>query len=124
MPDPRHPLTPHQLLRVHLPRQVNGYRRDESAIVSDDADRSGQPYDGKTWQVYGGRTDENLDLSGLDNALEIPADEGCPIGVYREGDAGFGIWFERHPDESGELLDRSGDRRDNVVQVELNHHLT
>jgi hypothetical protein len=55
-------------------------------VVIHNASWPGQQDPGLAWQVPSRPLDENVDVPGLYDALQIPTGEGCPVRMQPERD--------------------------------------
>lgn len=89
--------------------------------MADDPRLAGEPDLAATGQVYRRVADEYLYVSRFHDPFEVAVSVGRTVGMHAETDIDGIARLEGDPRESGELLGRPGDLRDDVVQVQLHH---
>ena len=88
-------------------------------VGADDPGSAGKPDRPTARQVCRRVADEYFYVSWFHDPLEIAVGICHAVGMYAKTDVHGLARLERDPCESGELLDRPGDPRDEVVQVKL-----
>ena len=89
------------LLLFYAAGWANVHGGDEATLVVHDTQRASQPDPGSAGQIAGRSTDQDVEIAGLNDALQVQAGEGGPVGVHPERHLRSLTRTEGHPGETG-----------------------